>query len=70
MIALGITIDDGTAEPAIGTLAWRCRCDRPVLIATEEGPRCLKCGRSPAIRLGAVGADTIQRPADQGGTTL
>lgn len=30
--------------------ALRCRCDRPCLLAAEDGPRCLKCGKPPALR--------------------
>jgi hypothetical protein len=47
----GLTAGD---DLALGELARRCRCDHPCLIASEDGARCLKCGRSPAIRLGAA----------------
>jgi hypothetical protein len=38
----------------VGKLARRCRCERPWEIATGDGPRCLKCVRVPAIRVGAA----------------
>jgi hypothetical protein len=43
-------------EESFDLLTWevarRCQCDRPSLIADEDGMHCMKCGRLPTVRLG------------------
>ncbi len=46
--------------------ALRCRCARPCQLAAEEGVRCLKCGRPPAIRLTSRGWHSSLAPIDCG----
>lgn len=52
LTGLAIVDDDGLTGPE---LAPRCRCDRPLVMRNEDGRRCLKCGRTPTIRLTAIG---------------
>lgn len=50
----------------VGKLARRCRCERPCEIATADGPRCLKCGRVPAVRVGAAVEQAAAMPMEPG----
>lgn len=43
---------DGLGQ--VGELASRCSCDRPTLIADQDGAHCMKCGRPPGIPRGAT----------------
>ena len=56
LMPVAVTIPEAAADQArtragvwpFAGLARRCDCPRPCVIATDSGPRCLKCGRWPA----------------------